>query len=131
MEPDDKKILISNDSRVSEIQHQFSACYPFLKIEFYATGSKAKNGQRIPMDPLTSLKQLANIKPGAIDINRNKTVAEISNYIQEILGVIVKVRRKSGSVWITISLSDGWTLQSQNTAAEFICSQMATNESSV
>ena len=131
MEPDNKKISISNDSRIRDIQQEFSACYPFLKIEFYATGSQAKNGRSTLLDPITSLKNLANVNPGTIDINRNRTVAEVSQYLQGILGVIVKVCRKSGNVWNTISLSDGWTLQSQNTAAEFICSEVAINEPSV
>ncbi|MEO6454689.1 MAG: hypothetical protein ABIN97_11475 [Ginsengibacter sp.] len=127
METDNKKILISNDSLIRDIQYEFSAYYPFLKIEFYAAGNKEKNGRSILLDPLTLLKQLATVTPGAIDINPNKSVAEVSQYLQGILGVIVKVCRKSGNVWNTISLSDNWTLQSQNMAAEFICSEMEGN----
>ena len=125
METDNKKISISNDRLIRDIQHEFSACYPFLKIEFYGTGNKAKNGRSSLVDPLTSLKQLANVNPQAIDINRNRTIAEVSQDLQGILGVIVKVCRKSGNVWSTISLSDSWTLQSQNIAGEFISSEMA------
>jgi hypothetical protein len=35
------------------------------------------------------------------------------------------VSRKSGNVWNMISVTDGWTLESQNSAGEFISSQMA------
>jgi hypothetical protein len=127
MELNSKEILINKDSLIKNIQYEFSACYPFLKIEFLATNNKAKNGRSALLDPRTPLKQLANVKPGKIDVNRNRTVAEVSHDLQNILGVIVQVSRKSGNVWSTISISDSWTLQSQNTAGEFISSQMAMN----
>jgi hypothetical protein len=40
------------------------------------------------------------------------------------LGVIVQVSRKSGNVWNVISITEGWTLESQNSAGEFISSEM-------
>jgi hypothetical protein len=122
-----KEISISNDSLIKNIQHEFSACYPFLKIEFLLTGKKEKNGRSNLMDPSTSLKQLANINEHKIDINGHRTVAEVSQDLQETLGVIVRMFRKSGNVWSTISISDSWTLQSQNVAGEYISSEMATN----
>ncbi len=87
--------------------------------------NKAKNGRSASLDPHILLKQLANVNPRNIDINRNRTVAELSRELQDILGVLVRVSRKSGNVWSTISISDSWTLQSQNIAGEYISSQMA------
>ena len=127
MELNNKEILINNDSLIRDIQYEFSACYPFLKIEFFATGNQPKNGRSTLLDPRTSLKRDANVSPRKIDINRNRTVAEVSRDLQDTLGVIVKVCRKSGNVWNTISLSDSWTLQSQNIAGEYISSEMAKN----
>jgi hypothetical protein len=127
MELNNKEILINNDSLIRDIQFEFSACYPFLKIEFLAAGNKAKNGRTTLLDPHVSLKQLANVKPRKIDVNRNRTIAEVSKDFQDTLGVIVQVGRKSGNIWNTISISDNWTLQSQNIAGEFICSEIAMN----
>lgn len=120
-----KEISISNDSLIKDIQHEFSACYPFLKIEFFATANKEQKGRSTLLDPCTSLKQVANVNPQKIDINRQRSVAEVSHDFQDTLGVIVQVSRKSGNVWSAISISDSWTLQSQNDAGEFISSQMA------
>ncbi|MEO8765971.1 MAG: hypothetical protein ABI416_16845 [Ginsengibacter sp.] len=128
MESINKEILIDNNNRVKDIQQEFSACYPFLKIDFFVTGIGSKRRAAKLVDPCTSLKKLAGINLRKIDINKNRTVAEVSGDFRDALGVIAEVSRKSGNIWNTISISDGWTLQSQNIAGEFICSEMAKNE---
>lgn len=130
MEPT-KEISINNDSLIGDIQHEFSACYPFLKVEFLATTNKLKQGRETLLDPGTSLKQLANINKHTIDINRYRTVAQVSQDLREALGVMVRMCRKSGNVWSTISISDSWTLQSQNVAGEYISSEMAANANTI
>jgi len=127
METNNKEILINNDSLIRDIQYEFSACYPFLKIEFLEKDRNAKNGRSVLLAPNIPLKQLASIHPRKIDINKNRTVAEVSGELQSALGVTVQVSRKSGNVWNAISISDSWTLQSQNVAGEFISGQMAVN----
>lgn len=78
------------------------------------------------LDPWTSLKKVTNAElTYRIDINDRRTVAEISHEFEHKLGVIVQVSRKSGNVWNVISITEGWTLETQNSAAEFISSQMA------
>lgn len=120
-----RKIHIDNDSLVRDIQLEFSTCYPFLKIEFLTKNINRKGSRMPSLEPHFQLNQLAEILPGEIDINGNRTVEEVSKDIQDILPVIVQMSRKSGNVWNTISISHEWTLQSQNTAGEFISSEMA------
>ncbi len=127
MELDCKEILINNDSQIGDIQNEFSTCYPFLKIDFLVKGNGTKNGRTIVLDSHTSLQQLGKVNRSKIDINRHRSVSEVSNDFEEMLGVIVQVSRKSGRVWNTISVSDSWTLQSQNIAGEYISSEMALN----
>lgn len=120
-----RTIHISNNSLVKDIQSEFSTWYPFLKIEFLAKKINPKSSRMPSLEPHFQLKQLAEILPGEIDINGNRTVEEVTNDIQDILPVLVQMSRKSGNVWNAISISHEWTLQSQNTAGEFISSQMA------
>ena len=127
MELDCKEILINNDSQIGDIQNEFSTCYPFLKIDFLVKGNGTKNSRTTVLDPQTSLQQLGKVNSRKIDINRHRSVSEVSNDFEEMLGVIVQVSRKSGRVWNTISVSDSWTLQSQNIAGEYISSEMALN----
>ena len=37
----------------------------------------------------------------------------------------MQVFRKSGNIWNAISLTDSWTLESQNEAGEFISTEMS------
>lgn len=120
-----RSLHINKDSLVRDIQFEFSNWYPFLKIELLAKKTNLKSSKMPSLEPHFQLNQLAEICPGEIDINANRTVEEVSNDIQDILPVIVQMSRKSGNVWNTISISHEWTLQSQNTAGEFISSEMA------
>src|ERR1700712_2712465 len=103
MELSNKEILINSDSLIKDIQYEFSASYPFLKIEFFLADSPAKSSRNALLGPHILLKQLANVQPRKIDISRNRTVAELSHELQDILEVLVRVSRKSGKVWSTIS----------------------------
>ena len=125
MEFKNKEILINNESLLMDIQGAFSARYPFLKIDFLETDKATKTPKSTKLDPRTSLKKIVNV--GAtykIDINDRRTVSEISHEFANKLGVIVQVSRKSGNVWNIISITEGWTLESQNSAGEFISSEM-------
>ena len=122
----DKEILINNDSLLLDIQDVFSAQYPFLKIEFLQTDKTEKKLKSKQIDPHTSLRQLVDVgEPRKIDINSDRTVSEISHDFQSLLGVIVRVFRKLGNFWNEISVTEGWTLESQNSAGEFISSEMS------
>ncbi len=85
-----RTIFINNDSLVRDIQFEFSTYYPFLKIEFLAKNTNAKSA-RSALAPHFQLKQITNIHPNKIDINVNRTVAEVSNDFQDILPVIVQM----------------------------------------
>lgn len=126
MELKNKEILINNESLLVDIQEAFSARYPFLKIDFLETDATARNLKSTKIDPRTSVKKMTNAGSAyKIDINDRRTVAEISHEFEHKLGVIVQVSRKSGNVWNVISITEGWTLETQNSAGEFISSEMA------
>lgn len=126
MQLNNKEILLLNDSSVMDIQDAFTNLYPFLKIDFFEIDRSAKTLKSVKIDPKTYLNQLANLKMQyTIDIHKNRTVSELSHALEHALGVIVQISRKSGNVWNMISVTDGWTLENQNTAGEFISSQMA------
>jgi hypothetical protein len=113
-------LFIAKTNLTEDVRKIFSACYPYLKIEFYKRPSadyetliKKKN---IAFN--FSEQQFVNDKTG-IDINRNVTVEELENKFASI-GLIAEVFRRSGNVWIETSLTNNWTLQQQNTAGEEI-----------
>jgi hypothetical protein len=120
------EILITSESVVINIQNTFTTHFPFLKIEFLRPDKLSKSVRSITVDPNTSLKNLNNINtPQKISIDNNRTVSEVCKDFENALGLFVEVSRKSGNVWNVISVTEGWTLQNQNAAGEYISSVMA------
>jgi hypothetical protein len=120
-----KVLLITKDSLLAEIQHAFTASFPFLKIDFIKPGIVAKPSRSSTIDPNTFVKHLSSIGTAIkIPIDNLRTIAEVTNDFKNCLGLVVDVSRKSGNVWNVISLTDGWTLESQNTAGKYISSVM-------
>ncbi|WP_028787598.1 hypothetical protein [Terrimonas ferruginea] len=99
---------------IHEIQEAFSQEFPFLKLEFYPqTGSK---GLKRHLMHGSSLADAGMKKEEAfIDVNRYMTVAELENLLTKELGVDAQVSRKSGQLWLETTMTDGWTLDKQDT----------------
>ena len=126
MENDKREIAVNSESLLSDIQDAFSICYPFLLMEFFRKSRSLAPLRQIRLEPLGNIKALDD--PAAshvIDVGSLRTVAEVAQEIAGITGAVVKISRKSGSVWNVISLTDGWTLERQNAAGEYISRLMA------
>jgi len=46
------------------------------------------------------------------------TVAEMEERFRDIYGLGVQVFRKSGTIWLETTVTDGWTLEDQNKQGE-------------
>lgn len=116
------KLYIEKETQVDDIKRVFTACYPFLKLEFY---KKQISSNNYPLKkevisskaPPISLGKVAGKK--MIDIDDERTVAELENEFES-LGLIAEVYRKSGNVWVNTSLTNDWTLAQQNLEGEEI-----------
>ena len=119
-----KEITITRDTVVRDIQNEFAIFYPFLKIEFSRkeSGVLYKN-HKVNSDTLPS--RISNLSgPLKLNVDEERTIAEVENDCQKLLGLSIQICRKSGNVWNAISLTNSWTLQSQNMAGEFISTEM-------
>jgi|SRR5690348_3006080 len=120
------KLFIEKTSFAEDVKKVFTACYPFLKIEFYKktfTNSQYKK-ETLPLNlPLVQLMK----KPAKtiINIEKNKTVAELENDFL-LIGLKAEIFRKSGNVWVETSLTNNWTLQQQNAEAEELSRHLTT-----
>ena len=124
MKDKSKKITITADSLVADIQFQFAACYSFLKIEFFENNSATffKNEQVDSNRNVGGISTLTT--PVTLNIEEERTVAEVEKDCRELIGLCIQLYRKSGNVWNAISLTNNWTLQNQNEAGEFISTEM-------
>jgi hypothetical protein len=128
MEKNSKEIVISRDSLVIEIQEQFNVFYPFLKIEF-STKPKASSSvdfKKYKVSPESRLSKVTKaVFPIKLNVNSDRTIAEVEEDCWQLLGLSIRVCRKSGNVWNDISLTYNWSLESQNKAGEFISTEMS------
>lgn len=118
-----KEILITKDCFLVDIQNTFAAFFPFLKIDFFQPDTLSKMSRSSRIDLKTSLKNFGGI-PKKINVDNNRSVSELCNDFKNALGFVVEVSRKSGNVWNVISVTEGWTLEDQNAAGEYISSVM-------
>lgn len=109
-----------------DVQRAFNLHYPFLRIEFSKKEDYFPNAKSRKVNPDNHINAIAELKaPTKVNVESTRTIAEIAREFADLLGVYIRVSRKSGNVWNVISLTDSWTLESQNKAGEFISTEMA------
>jgi hypothetical protein len=107
------KLYIAKDIKPEEIKKLFSAYYPYLRIELYKL-----LGNDIGKKEARAILHFANLKQdGYINIGKLVTVSELEAQFAK-LGLRAEVFRRCGNVWVETSLTNNWTLEQQNTAAE-------------
>lgn len=110
-------MIIAESKTIQEIQYEFHARFPGLKIEFYSSHHEAGKGSPIKeqLDPQRSLKSLrTKVSEADFLIKPEMTVAEFEQAFHDDFGLNVQVFRKSGNLWMQTTSTDGWTLASQN-----------------
>jgi hypothetical protein len=100
--------LIIDDKRSFQYaQYEFGKRYPYLKIDFL----------RPPVgDTIPSLGQQR--ARGIIHVECQQTVKQVIKGFEDIFGMSMMIRRRSGNVWIETSLTADWTLERQNHEGE-------------
>jgi hypothetical protein len=112
------RLQISGDRAIKDVQGDFTAAYPFLKIEFFKNGIVRKDRYHLTrLIPHThNIKDAWFIKKqeGDIEITDGMTVLELENLLINRFGLSAQVFRRSGSLWLETTLTDKWTLKQQN-----------------
>jgi len=119
------ELKITNNTQLNQVQNEFNKMYPYLKIEFTANRKEGDtNAKSSRLAPATTFKQVLNRlnvnNEFFIDVNGNRTVADVERDFKECTGLTVQLYRKSGNVWIETSLTDDWTLERQNQSGEIL-----------
>lgn len=110
-------MIIQDSKTIEEIQREFNALYPGLKIEFYRfphaqfKGS-LKDNQYTPDLHLFEIREHHN--EGEITISPEMTVEQVEGLFEELYGLHVQIFRKSNRIWLQTSKTDSWTLFEQN-----------------
>jgi hypothetical protein len=118
------KLHIRKNGLLSEIQEEFSAYFPYLRIDFYRFPHKDKklSPKNENLDKFTPVNRLVKWNDDReVEIEEQMTIGQFEAAI-EAQGLFVQVFRKSGRVWIETSYTDDWTLQKQNKEGEMLSS---------
>ncbi len=110
-------MVINSNKRLREIQQEFAAAFPYLRIQFYASPHSVGEGSSIKEQisdehPLHEVQR--KVGKGNFTIDANMTVGDFEKRFSEQFGISVQVFRKSGSMWMQTTSTDGWTLAEQN-----------------
>ena len=111
------QLTIRPNRLISDIQKEFSAMFPFLKIEFF----RQKGGKQLDYSVHNIIRQnqkvaegQASITDGSITVEPYMTVKELEKNFRDEFSLAVQVFRRSGNVWLETTMTDSWTLQHQN-----------------
>jgi len=112
------KIEITGRKTIGQIQDEFHAAYPFLKIAFFSQPHRAHEGTPAASqitDRELSVGHLREIDhDGSVYIDPDMIVWHVERLFETEFGLHVQVLRKSGSVWLETSMTDDLTLEDQN-----------------
>lgn len=115
------KITINDRRKVFAIQEEFNNLFPYLKLEFFSKPNKAGAAvsKKLIKHGSKTLGECRTIhKKGTITITPSMTVADLEQSFSDVYGLGVMVQRKSGKVWLEVTVSDSWTLKEQNNQGE-------------
>lgn len=110
-------IRIDKTRTFKELQEDFNAQFPFLKIEFFKRGHAIEEGSSASKMIRTNqqLKENNAIKEeGQLDVSPSTTVASFEQELLSRFGLAIQVFRKSGNLWLETTMTDQWTLGQQN-----------------
>lgn len=106
------QLRITPAKLVSEVQAEFNTSFPFLKLEFFQNKFQQSN-TRVGANKRIGDCQ-TNISDGEIEISGDMKVNELEKKFKDQFALNVQVYRKSGSLWLQTTMTDGWSLEKQN-----------------
>ena len=110
------KIFLSSESTLKDINREFQAQFPYLKLEFYRhnhnMGETSLFENKIPSR--VQLKNISDNVPGFMNIDPMDTVAEVEQRFQTKFQLPVQIFRRAGNIWVETVETDNLTLLKQN-----------------
>jgi len=109
-------LTLSPNTTLNEVQKEFNALFPNLKLRFFAMqhpdGSSSPN-EEISTDML--LEEARKVHGnGNVSFDPKQTVAKLEGDFRIHFGLNAQVFRQSGKAWLETTTTDSWTLEKQN-----------------
>lgn len=122
-------VVLDNSMSIATVQQLFNEQFPFLKIEFFEKENKFNGNIAIKKHITSTAKKLNDFKlpqteDETIVIHPEITVAELEKVFTGKFKLQTQVFRKSGKIWLETTVTDGWSLEEQNSQGQIITEQM-------
>jgi len=112
---------IAPERTIGELQAEFSAAFPGLKLVFFSKSHRAYKGSHAKFllsETDTLLHEFSpDIKTGYLLLEPNMVVWQVERLFEQEYSLHVQVFRKSGQVWLETSVTDDLTLEQQQAKA--------------
>jgi hypothetical protein len=111
-----KTILhISPTAQIADVQNEFKASYPFLKLEFFNLHESDPHlVVRKRLNHFALLRAAGLKRSGTLALTDAMTVAQVEKALRDEFGLQAQVTRQSGVIWLETTMTDNWTLKQQN-----------------
>jgi len=111
------ELHIEDLKKLEDVKNEFSARYPYLKLEFfYHSHPEGKGSPKSDMivgdHTFGEIRTIHN--EGDISIKSDMSVNFIEREFENKYGIHAQIFRKSGDLWLETSATDSWTLKEQN-----------------
>lgn len=117
------EIIINDNRKIIAIQEEFNVNFPYLRLKFLSKSHSLfpTYSSKFVKNNLKTLGECRIIhNNGRIMITPSMSVAELEQRFIDVYGLTVQVFRKSGTSWLETSVTDGWTLEEQNSQGEIL-----------
>ncbi len=111
-------LKIDESKSVGDFKKEFSSTFPFLKIELFKKSSSQVDPKNTKSTIVLASNQPLSKGTFTLHIEGETSVAELKAMFLKKLGIIIRVCRRSGNMWVETSLTDDWSLGKQNHEAE-------------
>ena len=111
------QLHIAPERLISEVQKEFNAEFPYLKLEFFDSRSFVRSspaGKHQLPQHLRLGDGFRQLKYGDITVQERMKVSELENIFRKQFNMAVQVYRRSGNLWLETTMTDNWTLEQQN-----------------
>lgn len=115
------KLTFFRTSTIKDLKQQFSRYFPYLRLVFYQEEDPVENrsatkknvGDDVCLSEIKTLK-----KEGSVQLDAAAVVTAFEKRIQEEFGLLVKIYRKAGVMWIETTETGNLSLDKQNKMGE-------------
>lgn len=116
------KLSISPDRTIGQLQEEFVALFPNLKLVFFSkphAAYKGSNAKFLIAEPETLLSAISHKIPAHAELllDPEMPVWQVERLFELEYGLHLQVFRRSGNTWLETSVTDDLTLEQQEAKA--------------